>query len=332
MLDYIFVLFYYVPIFSLKVKSKKNNCFIHFARNNIEDDQKIYISLVNILFGSHNLLLFSFTFKIEKLCNNYFKWNELKFKPLDLNIISQNVDFNLEEGHWTNIEKMYRNHLDTLDSADIELEKESLKRRLDIEENRVSVARSKMNLFVAFCAFTYPYIFHDYLCFSRLTAVGWIKGCVLVYFTLNLFVLFHEVIRNRIYPCYTFSDVKNSLNKIRELNIQYYFDFQCVHRKANMFVNFADMILHWIVITILFSIFSYNLYFLTIFYLFPLFILIVCFQMPKLILFTGILLFLLICFPSEIALWISIFIEFLMVLLLKNKNVICKIIVKYLAD
>jgi len=200
-------------------------------------------SLLNLMFGDR--IIYFCTYKIDK---KRFKW----FHVLNLSKIEQ---FNLKTSKSIKLEENYREHLKNLCNDELEIEKESLNKHIQDEADRIKISNQKINTYTTIVLTVLPLIsafsaILDVNQFVKFPAL--LKICVFFgfYAVLNICIYLFSIIKVRSISKSTFNDLKNNSDKRKEINFQYYYDWQQLKRKADLFVSYVKNVDKWVKITL----------------------------------------------------------------------------------
>lgn len=210
-----------------------------FIMGKILEKGKLRFSIVNILLGEVQIQLISFLFNAK---NKDFKW-------LRIIHMSEMKNFVISDEKCSELEHNYREHYNSLDEKDANIEKEALLRKLSDAKDRIEFSYSKINVYTSITLVLVPVIipFIDWSSVKFLSTIEIVVLSFLLYAILNLCFWIFQSIKVRGFPVSRFSVLKESQNKGQEQNWQIYFDWQQTDRKANMFVSFVSYIQEWII-------------------------------------------------------------------------------------
>lgn len=233
----------YLPVFSL------TDDLGFLTANPGSQQHKYYFSIINILFGEKKYQVISIPIKQpgEKL------------KLFRVKRLSEIETFILSKEEEQDLERKYKEHYDSLDDQERDIEKDALLQHLHSQESRIDISYNKINAFTTIIVAVIPiaitFINREML--ISLNLLGKIIFGLVIYATVNLCAWIFQAINVRGYMSSSFKDLKESDEKAKERNWQIYFDWQHTKRKADMFVSFVIYTKHWIiaviVLTVIFS-------------------------------------------------------------------------------
>lgn len=215
--------------------------FTRWSLSRPKEEQKLRISFINLYFGSTAIHILSLLPEAPK---------EKRFQLLDIQQLDRLPAFELTREKAAQLERDYRDHLEHLDSSknEMELETQALRYQIAIQEAREQSSLAKTNSFMTILLAIIPlllaYFNWNQLFHSSLSAK--LCAALLLYAIINLAILTFEVLKVRAHSRSRFSDLKNSENKQSELAWSYYFDWQNLKRKADLFVSYVDCCQEWI--------------------------------------------------------------------------------------
>ena len=247
LINILFGIWSYLPLFALT----DDEAFLSAKlKTEQRSKHKYYFSLINILFGEKKIQFFSFPIKHpEEKCSIFriIRLSEMK-------------NFTLTDEKVEQLEKDYKNHFNSLEEEDQNIEKEALIQHLTEEKARIETSYNKINAFTTIIVAVIPIAitFIDRNTIKSLGIMGWIIFALLIYANLNLCAWIFQAINVRSFMTSTFRDLKDSEEKKKEYNWQIYYDWQQMKRKADMYVSFVKYTKIWIIaviiLTIIFSV------------------------------------------------------------------------------
>lgn len=230
-----------------------------------EQLSKWRISLFQIMLGTSKLYMF--TWKRE------FDDNAQKFR-IKFNILKR---LSLEKifDRTEHISKIYDDYYARLSGFEtsagilekrLSAEKESLCYHIESEKNRIESSDNKIVIYTTVALTVLPIIVglnFDYI--FELFVQNWvftILFCVAIYAIFNVFLYFYQYIKVGSYSMSSFSDLKDTITGQLDSKItaQYYFDYQSLTSKADLFVSYVKNIQYWMIglLIVFIVIFSYH--------------------------------------------------------------------------
>lgn len=230
-----------------------------------EQLSKWRISLFQIMLGANKLYLFTWKREFDDNTKKFrIKFNILKRLSLE-------KIFDRKE-HISKIYDKYYARLSGFEtSSDIlekrlSAEKESLCYHIESEKNRIESSDNKIVIYTTVALTVLPIIVglnFDYI--FELFVQNWvftILFCVAIYAIFNVFLYFYQYIKVGSYSMSSFSDLKDTITGQLDSKItaQYYFDYQSLKSKADLFVSYVKNIQYWMIslLIVFIAIFSYH--------------------------------------------------------------------------
>jgi hypothetical protein len=157
----------------------------------------------------------------------------------------------------------YTEHLLKLSNNDILIEKEFICYLIDNEKDRIKKSIDKINAYTLIILSVIP-ITLAFLSMNLINSLSLIKKILLLFISyciINIAIFIFDTIRVRSISLSTFSDLKNSDLKINQLLWNYYFDWQMLKNKADIWVSYVLNIENWIklALILLFVLIFYNI-------------------------------------------------------------------------
>lgn len=234
------------PIFALTC----DDCFGDYLQDKKIEFSRKRFSLLNLMLGDR--IIYFGTYKIGQKELKWFYLLELSKMP----------NFNLEESKINKLEEAYREHLKNLRNDELIIEKESLDKHIQDEADRIKTSNQKINIYTTIMLTVFPLIL-AILNVNQLFKLSFsLISCVFFgfYAVLNICIYLFATIKVRTISKSSFSDLKTSLNKRKEINVQYYYDWQQLHRKADMAVSYVINVEKWVKIALVIGAVGYGLW------------------------------------------------------------------------
>lgn len=137
---------------------------------------------------------------------------------------------------------------------------------IESEKNRIESSDNKIVIYTTVALTVLPIIVglnFDYI--FELFVQNWvftILFCVAIYAIFNVFLYFYQYIKVGSYSMSNFSDLKNTITKQLDSKItaQYYYDYQHLKSKADLFVSYVKNIQYWMIslLIVFIAFFSYH--------------------------------------------------------------------------
>lgn len=217
-----------------------------FATLKIEDINKAHLrfSVINIMLGDSIVYILSFDIKERKFA---------LLKMLQLVEIDGN---SLEDNRIDQIQSTFREHIEGLSDDDLEIEKEKLIYHIEREEQRIDTSVDKINIYATIILTVIPIVMAliDFGTIKELSVVLQVMICIAIYGLLNICIFVFRTIKVRGIKKSTFSDLRNSTDRKKEIVVQYQYDWQQLKYKAQLFVSFVINLQEWVIFILLLTI------------------------------------------------------------------------------
>lgn len=251
-----FKIYSYFPFFSLTDDNNfgTNEGKKHYGENG---SPSYRFSIINFCYGSKSLyfLTINLTTKEIKLIHilELEKCGMLKYNCNSENILNKTNKYNSE-------------HLVTLSTDDIEIEKEFINYLMDNENKRIETSINKINLYATIILAVIPILlaFFDIEKFLEFKWYEKILAGLIFYCIFNIAKYVFDSVKVRAIDKSSFMDLKKSEQKNHQISMNYYFDWQMLREKAVIWVSLVKNIEDWIkyaliLVVILTSVNSINL-------------------------------------------------------------------------
>ncbi len=258
-------LFSVFPVLSFTSDEKFGAFELNLKDTVKEQLSKWRISLFQIMLGTSKLYLFTWKREFDDNAQKFrIKFNILKRLSLE-------KIFDRKE-HISKIYDEYYARLSGFETSAgilekrLSAEKESLCYHIESEKNRIESSDNKIVIYTTVALTVLPIIVglnFDYI--FELFVQNWvftILFCVAIYAIFNVFLYFYQYIKVGSYSMSSFSDLKNTITGQLDSKItaQYYFDYQSLKSKADLFVSYVKNIQYWMIslLIVFIAIFSYH--------------------------------------------------------------------------
>lgn len=258
-------LFSVFPVLSFTSDEKFGAFELNLKDTVKEQLSKWRISLFQIMLGTSKLYLFTWKREFDDNAQKFrIKFNILKRLSLE-------KIFDRKEHISMLYDKYYARLSGFETSAGIlekrlSAEKESLCYHIESEKNRIESSDNKIVIYTTVALTVLPIIVglnFDYI--FELFVKNWvftILFCVAIYAIFNVFLYFYQYIKVGSYSMSSFSDLKDTITGQLDSKItaQYYFDYQSLKSKADLFVSYVKNIQYWMIslLIVFIAIFSYH--------------------------------------------------------------------------
>ncbi len=206
---------------------------------------KLRISLLNIMLGDYILYIVTFDIKKRKL-------------ELIHILCLENIDgILLTDEKIDGIQDRYRVHIQDLSESELEIEKEALCYRIQNEEQRINTSIDKLNIYATIILTVLPLVL-AILDLKKVLTLSFplLVGVILIIYSLfNICIYLFRTIKVRGIMKSSFSDLRSSKEKDKEIILQYQYDWQQLKYKAQLFVSFVLNLQEWVVLILILSLF-----------------------------------------------------------------------------
>lgn len=217
-----------------------------FATLNFDNIRNAHLrfSILNIMLGDSIIYIFSYDIKERKI--SFIKI--LRLTDIDGNI--------LEDQKIGQIQNRFRMHIAELSDDDLEIEKEKLLYHIEREEQRISTSVDKINIYATILLTVIPIV-------MAIIDVGSVKDLPIVlrvmiyiaaYGLLNICIYVFRTIKVCGIKKSSFSDLRESSNRKKEIVVQYQYDWQQLKYKAQLFVSFVLNMQEWVVVLLILTV------------------------------------------------------------------------------
>ncbi len=204
------------------------------------------LSLFQIMFGAYKLYILTLSRTYDDNTNKVLYHPKL-FKLISLKKIFDKSD---------HIEQIYDNYYMRLNNSKmtedrLEKEKESLCYHIEVENSRLEKSDNKMNIYTTVLLTALPILlgisFDSILLLFKTNMIYKAFFIISAYFAMNIVLYLFQYIKVESYNMSSFKDLKNETNSSlsQRLISQYYYDFQSLKNKANLFVSYVKNIQLW---------------------------------------------------------------------------------------
>lgn len=258
-------LFFVFPVLSFTSDEKFGAFELNLKDTVKEQLSKWRISLFQIMLGTSKLYLFTWKREFDDNAQKFrIKFNILKRLSLE-------KIFDRKE-HISMIYDKYYARLSGFETSAgilekrLSAEKESLCYHIESEKNRIESSDNKIVIYTTVVLTVLPIIVglnFDYI-FELFVQnlVFTILFCVAIYAIFNVFLYFYQYIKVGSYSMSSFSDLKDTITGQLDSKItaQYYFDYQSLKSRADLFVSYVKNIQYWMIslLIVFIAIFSYH--------------------------------------------------------------------------
>lgn len=204
---------------------------------------QLRISLLNLMLGDYILYIVTFDIKKRKL--------ELMHV-----LCLENIDgILLTDEKIGGIQDRYKRHIQDLSEKELEIEKEALCYHIQNEEQRINTSIDKLNIYATIILTVLPLVLAilDLKKILTLSLPLLIGVILIIYSLLNICAYIFRTIKVRGIMKSSFSDLRYSKEKDKEIILQYQYDWQQLKYKAQLFVSFVLNLQEWVVLILILS-------------------------------------------------------------------------------
>ena len=217
-----------------------------FATLNFDNIRNAHLrfSILNIMLGDSIIYVFSYDIKERK--NSFIKI--LRLTDIDGNI--------LEDEKIDQVQNRFRIHIAELSDDDLEIEKEKLLYHIEREEQRISASVDKINIYATIILTVFPIVMAliDFGSVKDFPVVLQVMICIAAYGLLNICIYIFRTIKVRGIKKSSFSDLRESSNRKKEIVVQYQYDWQQLKYKAQLFVSFVLNLQEWVIVILILTV------------------------------------------------------------------------------
>ena len=162
----------------------------------------------------------------------------------------------LEDEKIDQIQNRFRMHIAKLLDDDLEIEKEKLLYHIEREEQRISTSVDKINIYATIILTVIPIVVAliDFGSIKDLPIVLQVMICIAVYSLLNICIYIFRTIKVHGIKKSSFSDLRESSDRKKEIVMQYQYDWQQLKYKAQLFVSFVLNLQEWVVVLLILTV------------------------------------------------------------------------------
>lgn len=155
------------------------------------------------------------------------------------------------------IQDRYKHHIKDLLEKELEIEKEALCYHIQNEEQRINTSIDKLNIYATIILTILPLVLAllDLKKFFTLSLPLLIGAMLIIYSLLNICAYIFRTIKIRGIKKSSFSDLRSSEEKDKEIILQYQYDWQQLKYKAQLFVSFVLNLQEWVVLILILILF-----------------------------------------------------------------------------
>lgn len=263
-INFLLMVWSWLPILSFTKDSNFGELTINSSSSVRSQLREWRLSVLQIMLGTRKLYVLSVYRKVDPNTNvASLHWKWIRF--LSLKEVCDNSE------HIQNIYNKYYNRLKSpsIKQERLEAEKESLCYHIETENSRLEKSDNKMNIYTTVVLTLLPILlsisFDTIIELFKINLIYKIAFIVSLYIVFNITIYLYQYIKVDGYSMSSFTDLKKEKNKriTKKLIAQYYYDFQSLRKKADLFVSYVKNIQKWMVaaFVIFFLTLSYHQYY-----------------------------------------------------------------------
>lgn len=220
-----------------------DNYFATVKFDNIRNAH-LRISILNIMLGDIIIYVLSYDIKERKISC---------IKILRLEDIKGNV---LKNDQIEEIQNDFEIHLAKLSNDDLDIEKEKLLYHIGREKQRMRTSVDKINIYTIIVLPVIPIVMAliDFSLIKTFSIFLQVMICIAGYGLLNICLYIFKTIKVWGINQSSFSDLRKSSNRKKEIVMQYQYDWQQLKYKAQLFVSFVLNLQEWVVAVLILTI------------------------------------------------------------------------------
>lgn len=234
-INYFFLLWAHSPILPLTSDSNFTN--LQFPENN----KNVRLSLIAFYFGEYVFYIFTLNF------------TDKKFRIIEKMSLSKLKKFNDDDDNGDFKSKLqdFKHHIMTLSTEEINIEKESLEKRIADQEARISKSDMKISIYSAIVLAVISVVNINVLKFFALKfSIRSILTVLSIYFFANICIIIFQNIKVKGYNSSCFYDLILSTEKSKFYLEQLYYDFYFKKIKTSLFVSYICRIYDYLKILV----------------------------------------------------------------------------------
>lgn len=247
-INFLLLLFSWSPVFSFTNDKNYGEIKINSNSTICSQIKEWRISLIQVMLGAYKIYLLTVIITYDAATKKLSSDLSL-YKILSLKDVCDNS---------AHIQEIYNNYFTRLKHSAmtkhrLEAEKESLCYHIEIQNNRIEKSDNKMNIYTTVVLTLLPVLlgisFESILSLLRINMIYKIIFIIAAYFIINIVCYLFQYIKVGSYSMSSFNDLKSESdsNLSQRLISQYYYDFQSLKSKADMFVSYIINIQYWMI-------------------------------------------------------------------------------------
>lgn len=189
----------------------------------------------------------------------YFITYDIKLKKVAFSKILRLQDMEgiiLKEEEINGIQERFKQHVEELCEEDLAVEKEKLCYLIQNEEQRISSSVDKINIYASIILTVLPLVLAvvDLKGIITLPFPLLVSVILMVYLLINICAYVFKAIKVQKISKSSFSDLRSSQKKEKEILLQYQYDWQQLKYKAQLFVSYVLNLQEWVVLMLILAV------------------------------------------------------------------------------
>lgn len=189
----------------------------------------------------------------------YFITYDIKLKKVAFSKILRLQDMEgiiLKEEKINGIQERFKQHVEELCEEDLAVEKEKLCYLIQNEEQRISSSVDKINIYASIILTVLPLVLAvvDLKGIITLPFPLLVSVILMVYSLINICAYVFKAIKVQKISKSSFSDLRSSQKKEKEILLQYQYDWQQLKYKAQLFVSYVLNLQEWVVLMLILAV------------------------------------------------------------------------------
>lgn len=189
----------------------------------------------------------------------YFITYDIKLKKVAFSKILRLQDMEgiiLKEEEINGIQERFKQHVEELCEEDLAVEKEKLCYLIQNEEQRISSSVDKINIYASIILTVLPLVLAvvDLKGIITLPFPLLVSVILMVYSLINICAYVFKAIKVQKISKSSFSDLRSSQKKEKEILLQYQYDWQQLKYKAQLFVSYVLNLQEWVVLMLILAV------------------------------------------------------------------------------
>ena len=258
-INFLLLFFSWLPLLSFTKDANYGELTINKNASVRSQLREWRLSFLQIMLGAYKIYIFSLSRTYDATTNKaslHWDW----FKYLSLKEVCDKSN---------HIKQIYNNYYTRLTDSSItnerlEAEKDSLCYHIEAENGRIEKSDNKMNIYTSVLLTVLPLLlsisFDSILSLFNSNIIYKVFFIISAYFVMNIVAYLFQYIKVGSYSMSSFKDLKDETDGslCQRLTAQYYYDFQSLRNKADLFVSYVKNIQMWMLASFLLFIIAFS--------------------------------------------------------------------------